>query len=395
MLNKTQSSGNEHFIVREQTQLLYSGLPSINFLYLLIGSFIFWLISREIGYWRTLPWFGCLLIVLLIRHAIYLEYKNADSQNLSYHRWQLIYIIFCSSATAITWGVVGGFFFFKISPHLQTILLFTLVGLSASVMPILAVKLSSYALYLLIIIAPIFTQILLHGTDNQKLMMILAALLILTFCIISKRFSKAFRDSLVYRAEFEKLSEHLKTVNARLSLVNEDLERLSVTDDLTGIANRRYFNKRFAEVWSDHVRESQTLSALMIDVDFFKNYNDNYGHLEGDKCLRVITESIHSLIFRPRDLLARYGGEEFIILLPNTNKTGAEQVANRIHQRIKDLKLENKPGGIGGLLTVSIGITEEQPSRTCTKNDFLNRVDNALYQAKKSGRNTTCFLSKD
>lgn len=395
MLDKTQLSENEQLIVREQTQLLYSSLPSINFLYLLIGSFIFWLLSRETGYWATLPWFGGLLIVLLIRHAIYLEYKNADPKDLSYQRWQLIYIIFCSSATAAAWGTAGALFFFKVDTYLQTILLFTLVGLSASVMPILAVKLTGYALYLLIIIAPVFTQILLSGSDNQKLMMILAALLILTFCMISKRLSKAFKESLVYRAEFERLSEHLKTANARLSLVNEDLERLSVTDDLTGIANRRYFNKRFAEVWADHVRESRNIAVLMIDVDYFKNYNDSYGHLEGDQCLKIIAETIHSLIFRPRDFLARYGGEEFIVLLPNTSKAGAELVAKRVHQRIKELKLENKPNGIGGYLTVSIGITEEQPSPTSSKSDFLNRVDNALYQAKKNGRNTTCFLSID
>jgi diguanylate cyclase (GGDEF)-like protein len=168
--------------------------------------------------------------------------------------------------------------------------------------------------------------------------------------------------------------------------VNEQLSALALTDGLTGLANRRRFDAMLNVEFSRAVRNNTPLTLAMVDVDFFKQYNDAYGHVKGDECLRIIAEVLSEVLSRPTDLVARYGGEEFSLILPTTNLQGGTLIAEGIIQAIKQRHIPHQ-GSEWGLLTVSIGIACTTPGPSDSAEELLNAADNALYVAKDKGRN--------
>lgn len=170
----------------------------------------------------------------------------------------------------------------------------------------------------------------------------------------------------------------------------ERLEMLSRIDPHTEIYNKRFFNEVYSKEWKSAVRLNTPLALLMIDVDYFKNYNDLYGHLQGDECLKLIATAIKNSLLRPRDIAARFGGEEFIAILPDTGKEGAAYIAQRILANIRGLSIEHPDSGAHGIITVSIGTTAVFPKEEITMEMLIKHADQALYSAKKAGRNCFC-----
>lgn len=164
------------------------------------------------------------------------------------------------------------------------------------------------------------------------------------------------------------------------------METLVVVDPLTGIANRRRFDELLAKEWRRALREPAKLSLLLIDADHFKRYNDTYGHVRGDSCLKQIAEAALDVVVRPGDLVARYGGEEFAVVLPGTDETGARSVAEDLCQAIRNRQLLHE-GNAPGIVTVSIGCATMVPQRGKTTQDLIEAADQALYRAKARGRN--------
>jgi diguanylate cyclase (GGDEF)-like protein len=192
--------------------------------------------------------------------------------------------------------------------------------------------------------------------------------------------------------ENQSLANSLKQSNARLQVLNEELLQLSATDGLTQVANRRYFDERFVSEFSRGSREGTALSLIMIDVDFFKSYNDELGHVAGDECLARIAISIRDSLKRPTDLVARYGGEEFVVLLPVTPPEGACKLAEEIRQNIEALKVVHPRSSIAAHVTVSLGVTgAAQIGKTSRREFLLQKADQALYKAKLGGRNMVKF----
>ncbi len=169
-----------------------------------------------------------------------------------------------------------------------------------------------------------------------------------------------------------------------VSGLNVQLAALAGADSLTGIANRRRFDEALSVAWRQGRRDGAPLSLLIVDIDFFKSYNDAMGHPAGDRCLRAVAQVLASSVRRPHDLVARYGGEEFAVLLPGTDETGAARVAERCGRAVADLRLSH-PQGVGGFVSVSVG------GATCAVRDGMPEglvavADRALYQAKNKGR---------
>lgn len=185
----------------------------------------------------------------------------------------------------------------------------------------------------------------------------------------------------------QKVKELRKTKD-ELAAANRKLELLSLMDELTGVPNRRHFNDILKREWNSAARAGKPLSVLMLDLDFFKAYNDSYGHLAGDECLRKAAEAIRKTLDRPRDLVARFGGEEFIILLPETDEEGALQVSERIRRAVQELEIPHGASQAGPVLTVSIGAATEIPVDTDSPDECIRHADAALYRAKAAGRNT-------
>ena len=186
------------------------------------------------------------------------------------------------------------------------------------------------------------------------------------------------------------IEERLR-IEVALTEANQKLELLASLDGLTGIANRRRFDQYLEAEWQRCLRGKFELSLMLIDVDFFKNYNDCYGHLLGDDCLKQIANILQDNIQRATDLVARYGGEEFVVVLPHTPQVGALEVAQRIQGAISAQQLPHRGSSVSEYITLSIGITTTIPHSTRTIADFVDWADQALYRAKISGRNRIVF----
>ena len=179
----------------------------------------------------------------------------------------------------------------------------------------------------------------------------------------------------------------LRVSQQQLLDTNLVLQRLMNSDGLTGLSNRRHFDEYLELEWRRAQREQTQMSLLMIDVDYFKSFNDTFGHLEGDEALRKVASAIRDASCRSSDLPARYGGEEFAIVLPNTSQGGARLVAEKLRQAVEALKIQHISPTEGSFLTISIGLSTLTPQQGSSCRDLISAADKGLYLAKKNGRN--------
>jgi two-component system chemotaxis family response regulator WspR len=179
----------------------------------------------------------------------------------------------------------------------------------------------------------------------------------------------------------------LRVSQQQLLDTNLVLQRLMNSDGLTGLSNRRHFDEYMELEWRRALREQGQLSLLMIDVDYFKTYNDTFGHLEGDEALRKVATAIRDASARPSDLPARYGGEEFALVLPNTSQGGARLMAEKLRMTVEALKIPHISPAEGSSLTISIGLSTVIPQTGSSCRDLISAADKGLYLAKNNGRN--------
>ena len=202
--------------------------------------------------------------------------------------------------------------------------------------------------------------------------------------------------SLFFINRYKKLSERLEIdvqqrtkelyeANQLLQQANMELERISMTDGLTNTYNRRYFDETIEKFWRMAIRESRPLALIMIDIDNFKIFNDTYGHLAGDECLKIVANEIKVIAKRAGDFVARYGGEEFIVTLFDTPTEGASFLAEQIREKIENTKIKYEEEEIN--VTVSLGVASIVPEKDMNPSDLIYAADDAMYQAKKEGSN--------
>ena len=182
------------------------------------------------------------------------------------------------------------------------------------------------------------------------------------------------------------LEQRVESRTAELQAANIELQRLSMTDGLTQIANRRHFDLYLTQEWKRLYREQQPLALILCDVDYFKKYNDHYGHQAGDRCLHLVASLIQQIAKRPYDLAARYGGEEFALILPATDLEGAVAVAAKIQQAVWQAEIPHVASEVSAFVTLSLGVVSLNP-RTAFPETLIAAADQALYEAKRQGRN--------
>jgi len=183
----------------------------------------------------------------------------------------------------------------------------------------------------------------------------------------------------------------LQNLANKLEVANKQLQELASLDGLTGVANRRRFDEFLNLEWRRLTREKLPLSLILCDIDFFKLYNDSYGHQKGDECLKQVAQILKETIKRPADLVARYGGEEFAIILPNTDLKGAVKVAETINAEIKARAIEHPASQINKYVTLSLGVASLIPDSDLVEEKLIALADRALYQAKLEGRDRVIF----
>jgi two-component system chemotaxis family response regulator WspR len=179
----------------------------------------------------------------------------------------------------------------------------------------------------------------------------------------------------------------LRVSQRKLAESNLQLQRLVAMDGLTGLPNRRHFDARLDEEWQRSLREQSWLTLIMVDIDHFKQYNDLYGHLTGDDCLKAVAGAISGCLSRPADMAARFGGEEFVLILPGTDQNGAEFVAEKVRKAVEMLGISHELSTASDFVTVSLGVATTVPRKSSQATNLLAEADAVLYAAKEAGRN--------
>jgi len=212
----------------------------------------------------------------------------------------------------------------------------------------------------------------------------LGGALLLLYWLRTYRLVKRQED--LERLVAERTSELART-NQKLDAANRELQALAHQDGLTGLANKRYFSAKYHEEYARARRSGKPLSMIMIDVDCFKSYNDNNGHLAGDDCLKQVAGAIRQSVGRSTDLAARYGGEEFVIMLPETTGDQAFELAEKIRCRIAELDIPHENSEAAAFVTASFGVATLVPDGRQLPDALIAQADIALYRAKRAGRN--------
>ena len=196
-----------------------------------------------------------------------------------------------------------------------------------------------------------------------------------------------------YEAREKRLAQLVDEKTEEIRLANEELQHLANSDGLTGISNRRRFEEFLANEWKRARRDSTEISLILIDIDHFKLFNDTYGHLEGDECLKKVARALKETVRRPTDLVARFGGEEFAIVLGGTDAEGAMTIAREVFSNVLKLQIPHNRSETFGYLTISIGVATTFAKSDLTEAELVKAADQALYQAKENGRNQ--IIAKD
>lgn len=198
--------------------------------------------------------------------------------------------------------------------------------------------------------------------------------------VAQKERDEAFRN-------LSRMQEQLEKMNNELAVSNRELQRLSSLDGLTGLANRRQFDETLQQEWQRALRTNMPLSLIFVDIDFFKRYNDHYGHQAGDDCLKKVADALRRTIHRPADLVSRYGGEEFVMILPDTVDQGALTIAEKVLATVTGLKIPHANSDAADHVTLSIGVATTQPLEGSKPQALIEAADKMLYRAKERGRN--------
>ncbi|MGE4420446.1 MAG: GGDEF domain-containing protein [Sulfurimonas sp.] len=199
--------------------------------------------------------------------------------------------------------------------------------------------------------------------------------------------------ALFYFFKFNSLKEHNKTLaknNEALLAENRKFENLAMIDALTQIPNRRFLDELYTKRFEEHLRDKTSLGVFMIDIDYFKAYNDFYGHVEGDAVLVKIAQTLQKTLKRPSDFIVRYGGEEFVIVLKGTSLDGVLNIAKQLIDAVEKLKISHEKSKTLPYITISIGIAYKNAAAQVTQTELLAYADRALYKAKASGKN--CYV---
>ena len=377
-LDPSKDKGDAPSLMQGQIAYLYKnktlGIWSNTILAgILLAFFWFHFPNQHIS---LLIWFGLIITLSLVRFFVGKNFKpERQYTQIELTSWANRHVFFTSLLSTI-WGLAGIVFFPSDLPHVALLVSVLFSVLLASI-PTLAASRIAYYFQILVTLAP--TTILLFMSRDAGHQLLAIAVIVMALTLV-------FVSGYIYHLLFE-------LQNAQIAL-----QSLADTDQLTGIANRRHFDRKFKVEWRRAMREQTPISLILIDVDYFKKYNDTYGHQAGDRCLQQIAMALESVSHRPADLASRYGGEEFSVLLPVTTQENAMMLAERLRKKVEALKIEHSSSDIG-IVTISIGVSCCQPIWDFTGNTpdeeqkvtfpamLLTAADNALYVAKEAGRN--------
>ncbi len=379
MSETEQSNHLNKAVYAEQVRLLYASTKYRPYLHIISAIIIVLIVLDSVPLQYITVW-----ILALFTLNIYRVIDIGNTQKIidKIDDWRPIHKRFVLTAASL--GLIYGLgfaFIFTQLPLITQIYILCLVTtlVPAGLVSFAADKYSFYA-YFYSLCIPVLLQILLIAKSPYINIGICAIAFI---AIIRQLFlwnHEVIKSSILLKLKNEELLESLQQTNIRLQQQN-------IIDDLAKIANRRHFDEILEKEWLRAKRIRTSLALLMIDIDFFKQYNDTFGHLKGDECLKRIAMVLSNNLNRPGDFVARFGGEEFCILIPDTDMDGAIIFAEKVHSAVVALKIDNPDSVVSKHLTISIGVAAIVPKHDDSYMDLIYTSDKALYKAKSDGRN--------
>ena len=338
---------------------------------------------------HLLIWVIVLFAVLLLR-SWHMKYALRKRLFESSPRQLARYLIAGACVTGLLWVAAFMHLSTFAAPTIQYLFLLVIVLLASLAMGASVAVREYYIAYVMSSLWPISWWCLARYWDVPYYAMVGLVLLLASgvLMFVCNNIYESYKSMLQLSWERETLVDDLQSRNEELASAKERLDELAHTDGLTGLANRRALDERLEMELRRAPRAGRDLSVVMLDVDYFKAFNDNYGHAAGDEVLAGIAEVLKKSVSRAADFVARYGGEEFMVVLPNTDLMGARGVAVEIQKGLARAAIQHAHSPVAAYLTVSQGIALVKASERVTLSECIQRVDDALYAAKQEGRNT-------
>ncbi len=359
-------------------------------------------VATVILFWQYLPlpvtllWAAGFSIVLLLRS---LQMSNALVERTYQSHPRRIYwqLLIGTAVTGMIWSAVYIYVASRVPITMQYMFLLVIVMITAFSMGYSVFIREYFIVYIFASLWPMAWWSLVHYWDQSYNLLI--GLLLLAFCAVlvsvSDRVYQSFRNMISLNWERETMAQELGDLttslrdrNRQLRDARRQLTDLANIDELTGLGNRRLVNNVLREEINRARRGNSSLAVILLDVDYFKDYNDNYGHPAGDLVLKRLADLMESATARAGEVVGRYGGEEFILVLPGASIQSALRTAERLKELVVAAGIPHEKSDIGGIITVSQGVVSVIPDADLAPADLIKRADKALYQSKHSGRNT-------
>ena len=396
-------------VLHAQLQMSFRQLPTAISVGLVLAVAVAALLSMVFPLWLVLGWLGLLVITSLVRlfslkHIASPSFKPAQASQYARR-----YII-----TALVLGCVWASLAFSLPylPQAEAIfIVILLLSITGGALATNASHINSYLSYVVPIFLLLAVQLFSMGRQDWMLLGILSIAYAVFMIVAAWKLHQSLKDSTSLQLNWESIADELeetrkglnqelkqhentekrlKQVMSELEEAIGHLERLSATDALTGLANRRSFDAALSREWSRARRNHSTIALLMIDVDHFKDFNDHYHHQSGDSALQRVALIIGGFAKRPGDIAARYGGEEFALILSGAGKEYIAAIAEDLRQQVLDLKIEHDASDVHDHLSISIGCAVVIAPQSSDYSPLISAADAALYRAKQEGRNRVC-----
>jgi len=381
---KKMDSGLRDNILREQVRLTFKQLPTMQMASLVVALVLSYTVIPVVPRANIIAWDLMILAVVASRIFLYYRFLKVRDQLFAGASWRDV-SLFLSLVSGIVWGASAFIIFPANDRELISLFVLVIASLSAAT----TISHSSLKFGALVWAGPamLLYAIRCFMEEGPTERTIAVLILVYLFTIVHHSFNhhRSISESISLKFENLELLEEVRKGN-------EILRRASAIDGLTGLANRQAFDEGMDREWRRAMRELRPVSLIMVDIDHFKLYNDNYGHQGGDDCLKKVALVIAGSVKRPTDLAARYGGEEFMLVLPDTELRGAIDIAEKLRIAVEILGVSHSYSATASVVTVSIGVAAMIPEQGLDPSLLIKKVDTALYAAKGGGRNRVCTV---
>lgn len=394
VLHPAEEQGIAQKVFAEKIRLLYANQERSYVLSLATAAALSMMAIQNDVRTLGIVWWLAFFVIATARYVVSRRYKQAVQQHTEAKRWARYYTI-GATAAGISWGVGSLLIIQDVPLMYQMAILFLVYGIGSAAVPLLGMHSPAMIGFQIPLLAPATLWAILSLNEISLLISYIMLLYLSGIRISREQVEDSLDKSLSLQFENELLVASLNETNKQLTNVNQELNRLSSVDSLTGIPNRRYYEEQLVKEWRRAFREGTCLSLIVVDIDSFKDFNDNLGHSAGDKCLYEVAQLMQNNLNRPADFIARYGGEEFVILLPRTSARGALTLANHLRDSLHKAALPHPFSNIATYITASFGVSSIIPADDVATEALFRNADRALYDAKSQGRDRVVLKVTD